>query len=110
MTYEQIATMIGQIGLPYTYYHFPEKEAPAPPFIVFWYPSRTDDPADNVNAGKILDLSIELYTDNKDFTHEAAVENALTAAGLFYEKSETYIDSERMYEVLYETEVPLNEN
>lgn len=110
MTYEQIATMIGQIGLPFTYYHFSEKEAPAPPFIVFWYPGINDDVADNVNYGKIVQLTIELYTDNKDFTQEAAVENALTAAGLAYEKSETFIDSERLYEVLYESEVPLNEN
>lgn len=110
MTFEQIATMIGQIGLPYTYYHFPETEVPAPPFIVFWYPGINDDPADNINFGKIVELNIELYTDNKDFTHEAAVEDALTAAGLSYVKSETYIDSERLYEVLYETEISLNEN
>lgn len=107
MTYEQIASMIESIGLPFTYYQFAEKEVPAPPFIVFWYPGNADDFADNVNYGRVVELNIELYSDNKDFTQEAAVERILTAAGLAFEKSETYIDSERMYEVLYETEVAL---
>ena len=110
MTYEQIASMIESIGLPFTYYQFAEKEVPAPPFVVFWYPDHNDDFADNTNYGRVVELNIELYTDNKDFTQEAAVERVLTAAGLAYEKSETYIDSERMYEVLYETEVALNED
>ena len=36
------------------------------------------------------------------------MEDALTAMGLVWEKTETFLDSEQMYEVLYESEVCLN--
>ena len=36
---------------------------------------------------------------------EEQVEAVLDAHGLFYEKTETYIESEKLYEVLYEMEV-----
>ena len=49
-------------------------------------------------------VDIELYTDEKDFELEERVEAALDAADLFWQKSEQYIKSENMYEVLYEVE------
>ena len=50
-------------------------------------------------------LDIELYTDIKDPDAEALVENVLDAAGIFYDKTESYIEEENLYEVLYEMEV-----
>ena len=41
---------------------------------------------------------------------EAEIEAALEAAGLFWNKSESYLTSEHMYEVLYEMEVAINAN
>ena len=32
MTYEQIAEMMEEMGLPFAYHHFAEGESPAPPF------------------------------------------------------------------------------
>lgn len=108
MTYKEIATMIAGIGYPYAYYQFTQATAKEPPFICFYYPGRDDFLADDTNYQHITELVIELYisfSDNKDFTAEAAVESALEAAGLVYEKDESYIDSERMYMVTYTTEV-----
>ena len=79
MTFEEIKTMVNSVGLPCTYYQWPEKEAPAPPYLVFYYPGRDDDAADNINYGLITNLVIELYTDEKDFVSESAVETVLTA-------------------------------
>lgn len=108
MTTQDIATMIAGIGLPYAYDHFTDEDKPAgPPFICFFYPNSADLMADNMNYQGITALVIELYVDNKDFTKEAAVEAALTAAGLPWAKSETWIDSEQMYQVTYETEALL---
>ena len=42
-----------------------------------------------------------MYTDFKDLSAEQQVETALDAAGIFYNKTETWIDSEKLYEVLY---------
>jgi hypothetical protein len=50
-------------------------------------------------------LHIELYTDKKDTGLEEKVETILDENGLVYAKSEVWISSEKMYEVLYETEV-----
>ena len=47
---------------------------------------------------------MELYTDIKDVSAEQAVEAVLDRHGIFYEKSETWIDSEKLYEVLYRFE------
>ena len=53
---------------------------------------------------------MELYTDEPDFTLEAAVESALTGAGLVYTRSgPEYIQNERMYQTTYETSVVLTE-
>lgn len=108
MTYKEIAQLIDGIGYPYAYYQFEQETAKEPPFICFYYPGRDDMLADDTNYAQITELTIELYTDNKDFAAEAAVEDALTAAEIVYEKDEAYIDSERMYMITYTTEVLIN--
>lgn len=108
MTYKEIAELIDGIGYPYAYYQFEKETAKEPPFICFYYPGRDDFLADDTNYAQITELIIELYTDNKDFAAEAAVESALEAAEIVYEKDETYIDSERMYMITYTTEVLIN--
>lgn len=108
MTYEEIAEMVEEIGYPYAYYQFPEGTAQAPPFVCFYYPGRSDMVADDSNYAPITELVIELYTDNKDFTAEANVEAALEAAGMVFEKDESYIDTERLFMITYQMEVNIN--
>jgi hypothetical protein len=50
-------------------------------------------------------IDIELYTDRKSPETEQIIEDVLTEHHIFYEKSEIWIESERLYEVLYEVEV-----
>ena len=108
MTYAEIATMLSAVGVPFAYHHFEEGSGQQPPFITFYYEGENDLKADNINYQLVRPLTIELYTNNKDFVLEAAVEAVLTANGLAYSRSETYIDSERMYMVTYNTEVLIN--
>lgn len=109
MTYKEIAEMIAGIGLPYAYYEFPDGTEQAPPFICFYFPDDANFFADNSNYVDKKRLYVELYTDEKDFTLESTVEAALQGAGLTYHKTETHIGSERMWQILYETEVIINE-
>ena len=51
------------------------------------------------------EVRIELYTDRKDPGAEALVETVLDDAGIFYNKSEVWIQSEKLYEVLYSMEL-----
>ena len=108
MTYQDIANIIDGIGIAYAYYQFPNDTAQEPPFICFFYPERNDFFADDRNYVKVSEVDIELYTNEKDFDAEARVEAALESAGLTYGKEETYIDSERLYEVIYTCEVIIN--
>ena len=52
----------------------------------------------------VNEVNIELYTDKKDQETEKKLECLLNEAGIFYEKSEVWIASEHLYEVLYRFE------
>lgn len=108
MTFKEIAEMIEDIGLPFTYYSWPENAAPPLPYIVYYYPGTQNFPADNSVYVVNQTLNIELYTRAKDFDLEDAVETVLAANQIVWDKTETYIDTEHMFEVLYEMEVIIN--
>ena len=103
MTYKEIAEMVESMGFPFAYYQFPEAAAPFLPYVVFYYPDNSDLVADNTNYQAITAVNIELYTKNKDFDAEAQVEAVLKASGFVFQKSESYLNTEKMYEVLYQT-------
>ena len=50
-------------------------------------------------------LNIELYTDEKNPELEEKVQAVLTRHELFWQKSEVWIETEKMYEVLYQLTV-----
>lgn len=112
MTYQEIAAAVGRIAAAaqceYTYYQWPPGEAPDPPYLLFYYPGRDDVFADDRNYCQVTQLNLELYTDAKDPELEQRVEDALELEEFGYQKTESHIDAEQMYEVLYETEVILN--
>ena len=105
MTYQEVATMISGLNIPFAYYQFPENTEQACPFICFFFENSNDLAADNTNYQRIRTLSIELYTDNKDFALEESVESLLNSNGLVYTREETYLDSERMYMVTFTTDI-----
>ena len=105
MTYEQIAEMMEEMGLPFAYHHFAEGESPAPPFLLFLSPRGNTFSADNLAYFSCKQLDIELYTDKKLPELEEQVEAVLAQHEIYYKKTELFIDSEELYEVLYEMEV-----
>ncbi|MGL4363548.1 MAG: hypothetical protein ACRCSG_09915 [Cellulosilyticaceae bacterium] len=107
---DKIVALIKQIGLPYAYDHFAEGESPNPPFICYLLPKSDNFAADGKVYHKNTNVFIEVYTDKKDSPVELQVENALDEEGVFYNKSETWIESEKLYEVLYQFEMEVNEN
>lgn len=109
MTEQEVFKMVKSIGLPVAYHHFEEGQEPAKPYIVYLYPGTDNFAADGIVYQAINELNIELYTEKKDIEAEKKVEAVLKEHGFFYEKTETYLTSEKMFEVLYETEVLINE-
>lgn len=105
MTHAEVMAMVDEMGMESAYHHFAEGESPEPPFITFFYPNANNFSADGVAYFKVNRLNIELYTDLKDVELEQRVEAVLDSHGIFYAKSEVWIESEHLYEVLYEMEV-----
>ena len=98
---EELVRIITLMDLPFAYDHFSEGEAVDPPFICYLLPSSDNFSADGKVYHHLSDVHLELYTDKKDVTTEAAVESVLDDEGIFYNKTETWIESERLYEVMY---------
>ena len=105
MTKAEVVQMIRSMNIPFAYDHFAEGESPDPPFLVYLYPGSDNFAADGSVYFKRDKLHIELYTDKKDDDLEDRVESILNRSGLYYNKTEVWISSEKLYEVLYQTEV-----
>ena len=105
MSHEAVMKIMEETGLPFAYDHFVEGESPEPPFLVFLYPKADNFAADGIAYFKISRLDVELYTDLKQPELEERIEAVLLKHGIFYGKSEVFIESEQLYEVLYEMEV-----
>lgn len=99
---EELLAIIKETDIPFAYDHFAEGESPDPPFICYLLPGSDNFAADGRVYYKINEIRIELYTDSKDLAVEQKLEDVLDAHEVFYNKSETWIDSEKLYEVLYQ--------
>ena len=87
-------------GLPVAYGHF--KEPPAPPYLVYLFSFSLNFGADNKVYERGNNYQVELYSNKKDLESEALVESVLDTNDIYWDKTETYIDSEGLYQVLYE--------
>lgn len=105
MTIENIVEMLQEMNIPFAYDHFAEGESPEPPFICYLIPSSDNFAADGKVYFKMNEVRIEMYTDFKDFDLESRVEGVLDGHEIFYNKSETWIQSEKLYEVMYSFEM-----
>ena len=83
------------------YRAFPVGAAPALPFICYLDVSTDNMFADNEVYAVIYEIDVELYTQFKDLASESKVEECLKGLGISWNKSDEYIDSENMYEVIY---------
>lgn len=102
---DKVTELLDFLGIPWAYDHFSEGEAVDPPFICYRSPGSDNFSADGTVYLSVDVVDIELYTDVKDPELERRVQDALTAAGIFYEKTEVWIESEKLYEVVYEFEL-----
>ena len=101
---DDLIKLLEEIGIPFAYDHFAEGESVDPPFITFLIPATDNFAADGVVYLKVDVVHIELYTDEKNPETETKVEAVLDDHGIFYDKTEVWIESERLYEVLYSFE------
>lgn len=99
MTAEALLELLRSTGLQVAYRAW--KQPPALPYLVYLFTYDSDLVADDRNYQHIYNWQIELYSEEKDTVAEVQVEQVLEAAGIPYQKSETYLDTEDMTQVLY---------
>lgn len=107
---DKLLEIIKEIGLPSAYHHFAEGESPKPPFLIYLLPSSDNFSADGRAYFKVNEVHIEVYTDYKSPDIEEKIEAVLDEHGIFYNKTEVYIESEKLYEVLYIFEMEVKTN
>lgn len=103
---EKLVKMIEEMDVPFAYDHFAEGESPDPPFICYLLSKDDNFAADGIAYYKVDGVRIELYTDFKDPETENKVTTVLDRHGIFYARSEVWIEDEKLYEVAFEFEIP----
>lgn len=103
MTQAELYQELSKIGYPLAYSHFSEYQET--PYMIYLFSYSSDLIADNRNYKEISNFSIELYTDIKDLAAEKKVEDKLKELELSYYKSETWIESEKVFQILYEVQI-----
>lgn len=103
MNQVELHQALKNIGYPIAYNSFTNPVTP--PFITYHFTFNSDLIADNQNYVDIENFQVELYTSKKDLTAEKAVQDKLKELGLPYQKFETFIDSEQLYQIVYEIQI-----
>jgi hypothetical protein len=108
MNEASLKVLLKTTGLPVAYHHFTATDKtpiPAPPYIVYLFSNSNNFGADNKVYSKANNYQVELYTTKKDTASELLIEDLFDANDIYYEKTETWIESENLYQVLYEIEI-----
>lgn len=108
MTPTDVEKMLGELGIPYRYNHFTQREMEDVelPIAVWNVPGTNNFFADGKVYKKISRLDIELYTDEKDWNMEEKLEEILNKNGITWQQTASeWLESENMWESLYEMEV-----
>lgn len=105
MTLNDIYTILKATGYPVAYSHFTgttNTPLPTPPYITYLSAYSSNFKADNKVYHKIDNLQIELYTNKKDLVAEKKIEDLLDLNEIPYETTETWIDTEKLFQKIYE--------
>lgn len=96
----EIFELLKTTGYPVAYHHF--KSPPSIPFITYVDNGTSNFMADDSVFGKINNIDVELYTDKKDVAAEKKLEDLFEENGIAWEAFEEWIESEKMYQRIYE--------
>ena len=105
MTTQEIEAMVAAVGVPYAYRQFTQATAQPPPFLCFYLDGSDNFDADDKVYQRVETLTLELYTNRKDFVLEELLEAILDSYDLPWNKAEAEIESEQMHETIYTLDV-----
>jgi hypothetical protein len=105
MTLAELKILLDQTGYPVTYSHFTpstNNPVPNPPYICYLETFSSNFIADNKVYKKNPTVQVELYTKKKDLEAEANLEAILDTNEIPYDSTETFIESEGLFQKIYE--------
>lgn len=108
LTQQELYQALKSLGMPVAYSHFTESAGnpvPDPPFITYLSTTSQDFQADNRNFYPVRTFQVELYTAKKDLAAEQLLEDKLNELELPYTATETYLESESMFQRIYEIQI-----
>ena len=103
MKTSDVKTILKATGYPVAYSHFGKKVNP--PYIAYLETNTESLVADNKVFMKWISIDVELYTSKKDTEAESKLEKVLNNAEIPWEKSEDYIEKEKLFMITYEIEI-----
>lgn len=90
-TVKDLLAVLDELGLPYVQIQWYPATAPDLPYVVVM-PDQTDNKgADNVVYHSPVRYLVELYTRYRDMDLEFRIQDALTEAGIYYDRVTTVI-------------------
>lgn len=95
-----LRALLRTTGLPVSYHHF--GKPPTPPYIVYLFSYSSNFGADNRVYSQVDNYQVELYAAKKAPASEKLIEDLFDGNDIYWDKTETYIESEGLYQVLYE--------
>ena len=105
MTLSALYTILSATGYPVAYSFFPDDERVSPPCITYEVAFSDNFGADNHVFSPFNVVDIFLFTKIKDETAEGKVEKALDDNYIFWDKTETYNNDEKVYQIIYEVKI-----
>jgi len=104
MTLTDLYNILTSTGLPVAYQAFKPEENVKPPCITYEAAFSQNFGADNRVYSPFTNVDIFLFEKTKDGS-EAILENVLNANMIFWDKTETYENDEKVYQIIYEVTI-----
>lgn len=104
MTLTDLYNILTSTGLPVAYQTFKPEENVKPPCITYEAAFSQNFGADNHVYLPFTNVDIFLFEKTKDGS-EAILENVLNANMIFWDKTETYENDEKVYQIIYEVRI-----
>lgn len=98
-----LLALLKTTGYPVAYHHF--ADPPKTPYVVYLRVFDNNINSDYKVHGKFKFYNIELYTHKKDPTAERKLEGILNNIDPAYSTTEVYLETEKLYMVVYEIKV-----
>jgi hypothetical protein len=100
MKITEFANLLETIGVPVAMNRFSESQQP--PFLIYVDVGTTNFGADDIVYYEAINIDVELYSWTVDDELENRIKKLFTDNGIYYEWTRNWIETEKIYQTIYE--------